>query len=401
MRGKRIVLGISGGIAAYKAATLASQLTQRGADVRVIMTESATRFIQPLTLQILSRNHVAVDLFDEKDPEVVMHIDLADHADLVIIAPATANLIGKLANGIADDMLTTTLLATQAPIVLAPAMNVHMYENPVVQENLQRLRELGMIILEPASGQLACGYVGKGRMMEPEEILSWVEQFFAKPAPLAGKKFLITAGPTIEPIDPVRYISNHSSGKMGFAIAEAAKEAGAEVILVAGPVSLPTPVGVQRIDVKTAMEMYQVVMEHLPEADVIVKTAAVADYRPKIVAEQKIKKTADEFTIVLEKNPDIAYEVGRKKRIDQLLVGFAAETNNVEEYAKQKLEQKGMDLIVANNVAIEGAGFGTDTNIVTVYDRNGVVKSLPKMSKKQIAKYLIQVIGERIHDEDR
>jgi len=397
MQDKRIVLGITGGIAAYKAATLASQLTQRGADVRVIMTESATKFITPLTLQVLSRHHVAVDTFDEKEPEYVQHIDLADHADLVVIAPATANVIAKMAHGFADDMLTTTLLATVAPVVLAPAMNVHMYEHPAVKQNLEILLKRGVILIEPGEGQLACGYVGKGRMAEPEEILAWIESFFQSREALAGKKVIVTAGPTLEPIDPVRYLSNHSSGKMGYALAEAARDAGADVILISGPVSLKTPERVKRVDVLSAKEMKEAVLHHLPEADVIIKAAAVADYRPKIVAEQKIKKSTPEMTLTLEKTEDIATEVGRLKQPHQLLVGFAAETENLQQNARSKLERKGMDLIVANDVTRPGAGFGTDTNIVTVYDREGVALALPQLSKREVARRIIALIGERLH----
>ncbi|MBH8607049.1 bifunctional phosphopantothenoylcysteine decarboxylase/phosphopantothenate--cysteine ligase CoaBC [Thermoactinomyces sp. CICC 10521] len=397
MKEKRIVLGVTGGIAAFKAASVASGLAQRGYDVRVIMTKSATQFITPLTMQILSRHHVAVDTFDEYNPEVVNHIDLADHADLFIIAPATANIIAKMALGLGDDMLSTTLLATQAPIVVAPAMNVHMYENPVVQKNLATLRERGVFFIEPGQGHLACGYVGKGRMAEPEEIISWVETFFAGGKPLAGKTVLITAGPTQEPIDPVRYISNHSSGKMGFALAEAAAKAGAEVILIAGPVSLQTPERVKRIDVVRALEMREAVLHYLPQADIIIKAAAVSDYRPLQEHGQKLKKTADQLTLTLTKTEDIASEVGKRKNEHQLFVGFAAETQRVEDYAREKLERKGMDLIVANDVTLPGAGFGTETNIVTVYDRQGKVLSLPLMSKAEVAAEIIRLIGERLH----
>ncbi|WP_124727668.1 bifunctional phosphopantothenoylcysteine decarboxylase/phosphopantothenate--cysteine ligase CoaBC [Staphylospora marina] len=397
MNGKRIVLGITGGIAAYKAATVASRLTQAGADVRVIMTEAATRFVTPLTLQILSRNHVSVDTFDERNPAVVNHIDLADHADLFVIAPATANLIAKLALGLADDMLSTTLLATRAPIVIAPAMNVNMYRNPAVRRNLDELLKRGVFLIEPGVGQLACGYVGEGRMAEPEEIVAWVERFFSRERPLDGKKVLITAGPTLEAMDPVRYISNHSSGKMGFALAEAAREAGAEVTLVSGPVSLDTPPGVKRVDVRSAEEMLEAVLAALPDVDVIIKAAAVADYRPKTTWSQKLKKTADTMVLELVKTADIAAEVGKRKRTDQLLVGFAAETQDLERHARSKLERKGMDLIVANDVTRPGAGFGTDTNIVSVYDRDGLVLSLPQMDKKEVARRLIRLVGERLH----
>jgi phosphopantothenoylcysteine decarboxylase/phosphopantothenate--cysteine ligase len=397
MEGKRVVLGVTGGIAAFKAASIASGLAQRDYDVRVIMTKSATQFITPLTMQILSRHHVAVDTFDEYNPAVVNHIDLADHADLFIIAPATANIIAKMALGLGDDMLSTTLLATQAPIVVAPAMNVHMYENPIVQKNIATLKERGVYFIEPGQGPLACGYDGKGRMAEPEEIIAWVESFFAGAKPLAGKKVLITAGPTQEPIDPVRYISNHSSGKMGFALAEAAVKAGAEVILIAGPVSLKAPEKVKRIDVVRAAEMREAVLHYLPQADIIIKAAAVSDYRPERVHEHKLKKTADQMTLTLTKTEDIASEVGKRKKEHQLFVGFAAETQRVEEYAREKLERKGMDLIVANDVTMPGAGFGTETNIVTIYDRQGKVLSLPLMSKTEVAERIIKLIGERLH----
>lgn len=397
MKNKRIVLGVSGGIAAFKSASIASQLTQRGYDVRVIMTPSAVKFITPLTLQTLSHHPVAVDTFDEHEPKVVQHIDLADHADLVLLAPATANIIAKLALGLGDDMLSTTLLATQAPIVIAPAMNVHMYENPVVQKNMETLKSRGCFFIDPGEGQLACGYVGQGRMAEPEEIVTWVDHFFTSKQLLSGKHVLVTAGPTIEQLDPVRYFSNYSSGKMGFALARAALEAGAEVTLVSGPVSQSTPSGVNRVDVKSAEEMREVVLSHLPQADLIIKAAAVADYRPKQTWKQKIKKSANELTIVLEKTPDIASEIGQRKQAHQFFVGFAAETEQVAFHAQSKLERKRMDLIVANDVSKPGAGFGIDTNIVTVFDQQGEVVSLPQMNKIEVARQLIQLIGERIH----
>ena len=296
MRGKRIAVGVTGGIAAFKAATLVSRLSQLGADVRVIMTESATRFVTPLTFQILSRNHVAVDTFDEKDPSVVSHIDLADHADLIVIAPATANILAKMAHGLGDDMLSTTLLATRAPILVAPAMNVHMYENPVVQENLQILRDRGVFVIDPGEGMLACGYQGQGRMAEPEEIIARIEKILDASLPdWKGKRVVVTAGPTREPLDPVRYFTNRSSGKMGYAIAEAAARTGAEVVLISGPTSLTTPPGVRRVDVVRAEEMLQEVLKALPRADIIIKAAAVADYRPATVRDRKMKKRAEEL----------------------------------------------------------------------------------------------------------
>ena len=398
MQGKRIVVGVTGGIAAFKAASLVSQLVQRGYEVRVMMTQSATKFVTPLTFQTLSRNDVAVDIFEEKVPERITHIDLADHTDLFVIAPATANIIAKMAYGLGDDLLTTTILATEAPVSIAPAMNVHMYQNPIVQENLKRLQALGFHVIEPGSGQLACGYVGKGRMAEPEEILNWVETFLSRKQVLKGKKVLVTAGPTIEPLDPVRYFSNYSSGKMGYAIADAAAKAGAEVRLISGPVSLSPPANVHRLEVKSAQEMKETVMEQLAEMDIIIKAAAVADYRPRKVFEQKLKKQQAILTIELEKNPDIAMEIGKRKRPDQFFVGFAAETENVENYAREKLAKKGMDLIVANQVSLPGVGFGSDHNQVKIYDAAGEVLHLPKMEKKDVAERIISLIGERMND---
>jgi phosphopantothenoylcysteine decarboxylase/phosphopantothenate--cysteine ligase len=396
MEKKRILLGITGGIAAYKSATIASKLTQLGMDVRTIMTKAATEFITPLTLQTLTHNPVAIDTFDERDPSRVMHIDLADHADLVLVAPATANIIGKMANGLADDMLSTTILATEAPIVLAPAMNVHMYQNAMVQENMKKLASQGVQYIEPGEGQLACGYVGKGRLAEPEDIVAWVQSFFAQKHLLSGKTVLITAGPTVEAIDPVRYLSNHSSGKMGYALASAALSAGAKVILVSGPVSLTPPNEAEVIQVKSAQEMYDAVLSHIDNADIVIKAAAVSDYRPKEVLSQKRKKHSDNWEIELIKNPDIAYEVGKRKRADQLLIGFAAETENIERYAREKLEKKNMDFIVANNVLQEGAGFSIDTNAVSVYGKDGLISTYPVMPKRTLAEQLIKWVGEQL-----
>lgn len=399
MEGKRIVVGVSGGIAVFKVAGLVSRLTQRGADVRVIMTRSATQFVTPLTFQTLSRHSVAVDTFEEKDPAVVSHIDLADHADLFVLAPATANLLGKLAHGIGDDMLTTTLLATQAPVLIAPAMNVHMYDNRIVQENIAKLSHLGYRFIEPASGSLACGYEGRGRMEEPERIMEVVEEMLSPAPALAGKRVLVTAGPTREPLDPVRYLSNRSSGKMGYAIAEAAARAGADTVLVSGPTSLPCPAGVRRLDVVTSAEMYQTVMKRVPEMDIVIKAAAVSDYRPIQVAASKLKKGGDTMTVTLERTPDIAEEVGRNKG-SLFLVGFAAETDDLEQHARSKLTNKKLDLVVGNNVAEPGAGFDGDTNIVTVWDADGEVLRLPRLPKAEVARCLVGLIGERFHGRD-
>jgi phosphopantothenoylcysteine decarboxylase/phosphopantothenate--cysteine ligase len=383
---KKVLLCVSGGIAAYKAVQLTSKLTQNGFDVKVMMTGNATKFVTPLSFQAISRNDVYTDTFDEKDPAKIAHIDLADWPDVIIIAPATANIIGKLANGIADDMVSTTLLATEKPVFIAPAMNVHMYNHPVVQENIARLKSFGYHFIEPSEGYLACGYVGKGRLEEPEIIVEHVKTFFVqnKQQFLRGKTVLISAGPTREKIDPVRYLSNYSSGKMGYAIAEVAQHLGANVILISGPVSLEVPVGVQIIRVESAEEMYEAVLQYFDEADIVIKSAAVSDYRPKKILQQKMKKQSQELVIELERTVDILAELGKRKKA-QFLIGFAAETNHVEEYAKQKLQSKNADMIVANNVMQEGAGFGTDTNIVTFYKANNEKKQFPKLTKHEVA----------------
>ncbi len=383
---KKVLLCVSGGIAAYKAVQLTSKLTQNGFDVKVMMTGNATKFVTPLSFQAISRNDVYTDTFDEKDPAKIAHIDLADWPDVIIIAPATANIIGKLANGIADDMVSTTLLATEKPVFIAPAMNVHMYNHPVVQENIARLKSFGYHFIEPSEGYLACGYVGKGRLEEPEIIVEHVKTFFVqnKQQFLRGKTVLISAGPTREKIDPVRYLSNYSSGKMGYAIAEVAQHLGANVILISGPVSMKPPVGVQIIRVESAEEMYEAVLQYFDGADIVIKSAAVSDYRPKKILQQKMKKQSQELVIELERTVDILAELGKRKNA-QFLIGFAAETNHVEEYAKQKLLSKNADMIVANNVMQEGAGFGTDTNIVTFYKANNEKKQFPKLTKHEVA----------------
>ncbi|NQX57478.1 bifunctional phosphopantothenoylcysteine decarboxylase/phosphopantothenate--cysteine ligase CoaBC [Paenibacillus qinlingensis] len=397
LQGKTIVLGVCGGIAAYKAAALTSKLTQAGAVVRVIMTRSAVQFVAPLTFQTLSRHHVFVDTFDEKDPAVVSHINLADSADLVLIAPATANTIGKLALGLGDDMLSTTLLATMAPIWVAPAMNVHMYANPAVQTNMETLLRRGVRFIEPGEGQLACGYVGKGRLAEPEEIFAAVERHFQGEAGrLAGKRVLVTAGGTVERLDPVRYLTNDSSGKMGYAIAEEAVRMGAKVTLVSGPSALSVPEGVQLVSVQSALDMREAVLSRLAESQLIIKAAAVADYRPAVVAEQKIKKKADSLTLELVKNPDILQEIGTLKTKKQFVIGFAAETERLDEHAMDKLKRKNCDLIVGNDVSQEGAGFGGDTNVVRFYDQNGLVQALPIQSKWDVARKLLELAAERM-----
>lgn len=397
MIGKRIVVGVTGGIAVFKAAGLVSQLAQRGADVRVILTRSASKFVTPLTFQTLSRNPVAVDTFEEQDPSVVSHIDLADHADLFVIVPATANILAKMAHGLGDDMLSTTLLATQAPILIAPAMNVHMYQNPVVQENIRKLKRLGHHFVEPASGPLACGYVGQGRMEEPERILEVIAEMLREPTSLLqGKRVLVTAGPTREPLDPVRYLSNRSSGKMGYAIAEACVRAGAETVLVSGPTELSSPSGVRRVQVTTAEEMWRAVMEEMTACDVIIKAAAVSDYTSETVASQKMKKSGERMQLELKRTRDILAEAGQRKE-GRFLVGFAAETEQVAQHAMDKLHRKNLDLVVANDVSLPGAGFDGDTNRVTVFDADGEVVSLPQMSKREVADRLVALIGERLH----
>ncbi len=392
--GKKILLCVSGGIAVYKAVALTSKLVQAGAEVRVIMTKSAMEFVTPLTFQTLSRNEVYFDTFDEKNPQVIAHIDLADWADLVLVAPATANTIGKLANGIADNMLTTTLMATKATVWIAPAMNVHMYEHPAVQENIQTLYQFGYRFIEPSEGFLACGYVGKGRLEEPEKIVELLVNHFEKiesGSPFHNVKMIVTAGPTREKIDPVRFFSNHSTGKMGYAIAEEAAKLGANVTLITGPTVIAPPETVTTVRIETAQEMFDEVMKRYKDADVVIKSAAVADYRPSQQYTQKVKKQSNQLVIEMERTNDILKELGRQKT-HQLLVGFAAETNNLEEYAKKKIETKNLDLIVANNILSKGAGFGTDTNIVTMIDRELNKTELPLMSKIQVAKRLLDKV---------
>lgn len=395
IQGKTVLLGITGGIAAYKGAALCSKLVQAGAKVHVLMTKSATEFITPLTLQTLSRNHVFVDTFDEKDPSVVSHIHLADHADVAIVAPATANIIGKLANGLADDMVSTTMLAATCPVIIAPAMNVHMYEHPAVVHNMQLLADRGAMFVEPGTGQLACGYVAKGRLAEPEDIVAAVGHLFERSEVLRGKKVLITAGGTIERMDPVRYLTNDSSGKMGFALAEAAMQMGARVTLVAGRTSGEPPSGVEVVQALSAKDMLEAVTDRFNDADVVIKAAAVADYRPVVVYGEKLKKTGDRYTLELERTTDILQTLGERKE-KQLLVGFAAETENLDVYAMDKLRRKNCDVIIANDISAEGAGFNIDTNVVSVFDADGLVERLPLLSKRQLAGRLMTMLAERL-----
>nr|WP_295971970.1 bifunctional phosphopantothenoylcysteine decarboxylase/phosphopantothenate--cysteine ligase CoaBC [uncultured Bacillus sp.] len=399
LNGKKILLCVTGGIAVYKAAALTSKLAQAGAEVRVILSESAAEFVNPLTFQALSHNDVYTNTFDEKDSKKIAHIQLADWADLVVVAPATANIIGKLAGGIADNMISTTLLAATSPVWIVPAMNVHMYDHPAVKRNIERLKEYHCTFIEPAEGYLACGYVGKGRMEEPELIVEKIIDYFTeKRGTLSGKTVVITAGPTREKIDPVRYLTNHSTGKMGYAIAEEAQALGARVILISGPVHISSPQGVEVIDVESAEEMYHAVLQYFDEANIVIKSAAVADYRPKFSSDQKIKKQPGDQVIELERTKDILLELGKRKA-GQVLIGFAAETDHVDEYAQKKLRSKNADMIVANNVHEKGAGFGIDTNIVTFHKRNGEKLELPLLSKKEVATKILEE-AERLLEEN-
>lgn len=384
LKGKKIILGVTGGIAVYKAVELLRLLVKAGAEVHVIMTRGATEFVTPLTFQTLSANPVHLELFNLITEQEIGHISLADRADLFLIVPATANVIGKIAGGIADDLLTTTVMATKAPVLFAPAMNVNMYENPVYRENEEKLRRLGYLFADPVSGFLACGWEGKGKLLEPELILQAAEAALT-PKDLKGVTIMVTAGPTREEIDPVRFISNHSSGKMGYALARVAFLRGARVILVSGPTALNPPCGAEFRGVESATEMRAAVLEIAGQCDVIIKAAAVADYRPRERAGNKLKKKTDELAIELVKNPDILRELGGVKRQGQLLVGFAAETTSVEEHASVKLSEKNLDMIVANDVTLPGAGFNVDTNIVRLLYRDGSREELPQLSKEEVA----------------
>ena len=384
-RDRTILLGVTGGIAIHKSLDLASQLVKHGATVHVVMTENATRLVQPLQFQVISRNPVLLDLFDAGTDWKPPHIDLADRADLLAIAPATANIIGKLANGIADDVLSTVAVSVHCPILLAPAMNGHMYQNPFVQRNLATLKTHGVHFIEPASGDLACGYEGVGRLNTVEAILEGASNILSLEAQdLRGVRVLVTAGATREYIDPVRFITNRSSGKMGYAIAEAAVQRGAEVALVSGTATVSPPVGIKTQHVETTLEMYDVVLEAFNETDVVIMAGAPADYRPHEFTPHKIKKTTDTLTLPLERNPDIAQTIGERKT-HQTIVCFAAETNNLLENAKKKLGRKNCDLMVANDILAEGAGFQSDTNIVTLLDRDGSCEQLPLSSKRDVA----------------
>lgn len=396
LKGKNIVLGVSGGIAAYKACELVSRLKKLNAEVHVIMTASASKFVSSLTFQSLSLNQVVVDMFESPKYWEIEHISLAKLADVLVIAPATANVIGKLASGIADDMLSTTVIAARSPVIIAPAMNTNMYENPAVQENIQRLKKRGYIFVEPGEGRLACGDIGKGKLAEPAVIQEAILEALNPKQDLAGKIVLVTAGPTKEAIDPVRFISNNSTGKMGYAIAERAAKRGAKVQLVSGPVNLETPLGVERYNVVSAEEMLGKVMELYPRCDIIIKAAAVADYAPETVFSQKVKKAEEVLTLKLKKNPDILYELGKLKG-DRVLIGFAMETEQLIENAKQKVIKKNLDFIVANDLNEAGAGFAGDTNVVKIIDREGNIESIPLKMKHEVA----DIILDRARDIKR
>ena len=399
LKGKNILLGVTGGIAAYKMADVASMLVKLHANVHVVMTENATKFIPAETFQVLTKNKVFVDVFDENTDDYVNvpHISLGTSADCVLIAPATANVIGKLANGIADDMVTTTVLPARCPILVAPSMNVYMLENRIVQDNIKKLRDYDFTIIEPDDGHLACGYDGKGKLPQPEVLVQHVLYACAKEKDLNGKKILVDAGPTQEPIDPVRYITNHSSGKMGYAIARVAAMRGAEVTLVSGPVSLDTPIGVNRIDVTTAADMYEAMVREADTADIIIMSAAVADFTPETVADNKIKKGDGEgMSIPLKRTSDILKTLGEKKAAGEckaVIVGFSMETENLVENSRKKLTGKNADMICANSLTTEGAGYQVDTNIVTIITKDDM-KELPLMSKDDVADSIFDSVIE-------
>ncbi|MBI5893552.1 MAG: bifunctional phosphopantothenoylcysteine decarboxylase/phosphopantothenate--cysteine ligase CoaBC [Deltaproteobacteria bacterium] len=390
LKDKNIILGVTGGIAAYKALELTRLLNKKGANVYPVMTKSAAEFIAPLSFQTLSGNPVFTELFDASRDASIRHIDIAEKADIIIIAPATANVIGKAANGIADDLLTTIIMASKCPKLFAPAMNVNMYENPIVQKNISRLKRVGYSFAGPCEGELACGYEGKGRLAPIEDIIDAAEECLS-PKDMKGQKVLVTAGPTREAIDPVRFISNPSSGKMGYAIARAAKRRGAEVVLVSGHSYLKQPTGITFVDVITADEMADAAMRHYPQSTVVIMAAAVSDYKPKTSYRKKVKKEETKLTVELERTQDILQEMGNKKR-GQFLVGFALETDDVIANARKKLEAKRLDLIVANNPK----GFDKDVNQVTIIDKSGGVIELPQLQKDEIAERVLDIVVKGI-----
>lgn len=394
MSNKCVVLGVTGGIAAYKALDIVSTLVKQDIDVRVIMTKAATEFVTPLSFQSLSKNQVIVDMFEEPKSWEIQHISLAQRADLMLIAPATANIIGKVANGIADDMLSTTIMATKAPVVFALAMNTNMYENKIVQNNISKLKNFGYEFIEPASGRLACGDIGKGKLEKVDVICEEILSRLYDKKDLVGKKVLITAGPTISPIDPVRYITNNSSGKMGYAIAKEARDRGAEVTLISGPSSLEVPIGIDFIRVKTNEEMFKAVLSKFNDSDIVVKSAAVADYKAKKYSTEKIKKGDGGLNLEFIRDNDILKDLGERKK-EQILVGFAAESNNLLDNAAEKLKKKNLDYIVANDITARDTGFASDFNKVYIIDAEGNIKGLDKMTKREVARELFDLINER------
>lgn len=391
LKNKTVVLGVTGSIAAYKIANLASMLVKQHCDVHVIMTQNATHFINPITFETLTNNKCLVETFDRNFQFHVAHVSLAQKADVMLIAPASANIIAKLAHGIADDMLSTTALACTAPIIVSPAMNTRMYENPIVQDNLEVLKKYGMTVIDPAVGMLACRDVGAGKMPSEELLMEYILKNIACPKDLFGKKILVTAGPTRESIDPVRFISNYSTGKMGYAIAKRAMLRGAEVTLVTGPTALKKPTFVNIIEVETAQEMFEAVVEQFPKQDIIIKSAAVADYKPSKVSNEKIKKKEGDMSIPLKRTQDILSYLGQHKKEGQFICGFSMETQNMIENSKLKLEKKNADMIVANNLKASGAGFGTDTNIITLITKENVLE-FPMMSKEEAADAILDNI---------
>ncbi|MDU6349493.1 MAG: bifunctional phosphopantothenoylcysteine decarboxylase/phosphopantothenate--cysteine ligase CoaBC [Clostridium perfringens] len=391
---KCVVVGVSGGVAVYKALDVISRLRKKDVEVHVIMTKSATEFVTPLSFQSLSQNMVITDMFAEPKAWEIQHISLAKKADLMLIVPATANIIGKVANGIADDMLSTTIMATKAPVVFCPAMNTNMYENPIVQRNISLLKELGYEFIEPASGRLACGDEGKGKLQDTEIIAEETLRRLHSTKDLLGKKVVVTAGPTIVPIDPVRILTNRSSGKMGYSIAEEARDRGAEVVLISGTTSLRKPNGIKVIDIKTNEDMFNAIKNEFKDADIVIKSAAVADYKAKNYSNEKIKKTGDDLNLIFERDRDILKTLGDMKE-NQILVGFAAESSNLKENAKGKLDRKNLDYIVANDISKSETGFASDENKVTIISKSGEEVSLEKMSKREVAKNIFDIIKGR------
>ncbi|CDD49702.1 phosphopantothenoylcysteine decarboxylase/phosphopantothenate--cysteine ligase prokaryotic [Firmicutes bacterium CAG:308] len=391
MSKKRIVVGVSGGIAAYKACDLVSKLSKKDYEVKVILTKHAEKFVSKLTFEALCHNYVETDLFDESNEDPIAHITLAKWADLMIIVPATANIIAKVTHGISDDLLSTTFLACNKHKMICPAMNTQMYENPITQKNIQACKDLGYQILDPVVGHLACNDTGRGKMIEPADIVEAIDNYFNTSNKLSGKTVLISAGPTQEAMDPVRFISNHSSGKQGYAIAKAAKAMGANVILVSGPVQLEKIEGIQTIDVTSALDMFEAIKQNADKADYIIMAAAVSDYRPENIAEHKIKKSDDTIEMTFVKNPDILAYLGQRKTKKQIICGFAMETQDLDKNAKEKLEKKNCDMLIANNLFVSGAGFQTDTNIVSLLTKDSI-EHLPKLSKEELGQKILETM---------